>query len=308
MYTSVFSASSRIAIAVVVGLAASGQVAFAVPQATTQVSKFCELRGGVAGFDQELNVMRPIAQHTSCDLSGGVLESTAAARGNASAGFGPGIPRVGSASTGVEISAFEAIAEAHFMASVGFAFEIRPLAPPPVTIADVPVVFGARASGSAERSGYGIGTALGTVHMSGNGLTTTDALFEYRIDVVDPTAFDPVDQEAKIGGFDVTRSFNLYPGSTYTVVLSTACSSWAGPVGQGALATIGCAASVAPVEIGFDQAAFGAAMGSSAFPLDQYYAFDFSANLPIPEPRTYALMLAGIALVWRRVRLTCTRT
>jgi hypothetical protein len=60
-------------------------------------------------------------------------------------------------------------------------------------------------------------------------------------------------------------------------------------------ATAACSAVVDPV-LGFDQAAFDAQMGADTFPLAHNYEFVFSENVtaPIPEPRTYAMMLAGL--------------
>jgi hypothetical protein len=67
-------------------------------------------------------------------------------------------------------------------------------------------------------------------------------------------------------------------------------------VGQKAAASVQCSAAVDPL-IGFDQAAFDASMGDDTFALNQYYAFAFSENLPIPEPRVYAMLLAGLGVM-----------
>ena len=53
----------------------------------------------------------------------------------------------------------------------------------------------------------------------------------------------------------------------------------------------------------FDQASFDqylAGQGFASFPLRDYFAFEYSAGV-VPEPQTWALLLAGItALVWWR--------
>jgi hypothetical protein len=76
------------------------------------------------------------------------------------------------------------------------------------------------------------------------------------------------------------RPLDLHPNYAYGVVVSAACGLWAGPVGQDAAASARCSAEVDPV-IGFDQARFDEIMDANTFPLNEYYAFVFSENLPV---------------------------
>jgi hypothetical protein len=92
-------------------------------------------------------------------------------------------------------------------------------------------------------------------------------------------------------GFDSAMPVNLYANYTYSVQVYALCEATV--IGTG---TSVCSAMVDPF-IGFDQATFDAQMGPNTFALDQYYQFVFSPNLPVPEPETYALMLAGLGLV-----------
>lgn len=62
---------------------------------------------------------------------------------------------------------------------------------------------------------------------------------------------------------------------------------------------MGCSAAADPT-VEFDQASFDAQMGTSTFALNEYYEFAYSANLPVPEPETYAMMLAGLGLLSAR--------
>lgn len=264
--------------------------ALAVPVATTQVDKYCEVRVGGYAFDQYNSGPQPFAQTTACNLS----IPTGSAVGYASAGFGPGFPQIGVSSTSGEIATYNGIAEADFSASMQYSFEIQPIGTVPGTPPSLlPVIFSAHGEGFSYRMGYGISRSVGVAHLSGDPVSYTDGYVEFRTEVVDETAYDPVDEEYQGGGFDVTKSLNLYPNYTYNVGVSAACSMWAGPVGQDAAATIRCSARVDPF-LGFDQAAFDAIMGANTFPLNEYYQFVVSPNaVPIPP----ALWLFGSGLV-----------
>ena len=250
----------------------------AVPLATTQVSKLCELRAGDYAYDQYDSGQQTYEQATGCDLS----VPNAMAEGNGSAGFGPGIPQIGIATVGGQIGTYNGIAEANFSASVEYHFEIQPIKAVPGTPPSLlPVLFSARGQGYSQRFGYGMVSSVGVVHLYGDPLDYDDGRFEFEAYVVDETAYDPVDEEYQEGGFDETRSLDLYPNYTYGVVMTAACELWAGPAGQDADASGQCSADVDPF-IGFDQARFDEIMGANTFPLNEYYAFVFSENLPVP--------------------------
>jgi hypothetical protein len=59
-----------------------------------------------------------------------------------------------------------------------------------------------------------------------------------------------------------------------------------------------CGMAVDPA-ITLDQQAFDAAYGSNSFALADYYALNFSPNVPVPEPATALLWLTGLAVVGR---------
>ena len=253
----------------------------AIDPATTQVSKLCEVQAGAYDLDQYSSGLQQYEQTTSCELS--VLN--ASAEGHATAGFGPGIPQVGVAGAGADIWTYNGMAGANFAANVQYYFEIQPIKVVPGTPpALLPVLFSARGQGYSHRFGYGLSTSTGTVHLTGAGLAFDDARFEFEAYVVDETAYDPVDEESQVDGFDDTKFLNLYPNSTYHVYVSASCSLWAGPVGQNADAYVNCWAEVDPF-IAFDQSTFDAIMGTETFVLEEYYKFVFSENLPLPPKK-----------------------
>jgi hypothetical protein len=249
----------------------------AVPLATTQVSKLCEVRAGDYDLDQYDSGQQTYEQATGCNLS--VLDGTA--EGNAGAGFGPGVPWIGITTVDAQISTYNGIAESDLSASVQYHFEIKPVKVAPGTPpALLPVLFGARGKGYSQRLGYGLSRSIGVVHLYGDPLDYDDARFEFEAYVVDETAYDPIDEEYQERGFDEMRPLDLHPNYAYGVVVSAACGLWAGPVGQDAAASARCSAEVDPV-IGFDQARFDEIMDANTFPLNEYYAFVFSENLPV---------------------------
>jgi len=264
-------------------------LAFAVPVATTQVSKYCEVRVGGYAFDQYDSGQQPFEQTTACNLA----TPTGSAQGYASAGFGPGFPQIGISSTSGQIATYNGIAEADFSASVQYSFEIQPISTVPGTAPSLlPVIFGAHGEGYSWRSGYGLSSSVGVVQLYGAPLNFDDAYFRFDTNVVDETAYDPIDEEYQGGGFDGMKFVNLYPNYTYGVVLSAACSMWAGPVGQDAAASIRCSAQVDPF-LGFDQTAFDAIMGNNTFQLNEYYKFVVSENV-VPIPPAVWLFGSGL--------------
>lgn len=282
--------------------AAAGSVAVhaQVPLATTQVGKSCEVISGPLAYDQYSSPVEIFEQATACLLQ----VPNGSALGSASAGFGPAVPQVGIATAAANVSAYEAIARADLAASVLYHFEIQPIDPdalPGNAPALLPVAFSASGEGTASRSGYGLARSQGEVNLFGNGLSYPDGFFRFEASVVDETAYDPVDEEYQEASFGETRFLNLYVNDTYNVTLSAACSTWVGPVGQGAPASAGCTAQVDP-HVRFDQAAFDLQMGDQTFVIEDYYQFTFSQNLPVPEPAVLPLMGVGLAAVALAVR------
>jgi hypothetical protein len=291
------------ALFVMVTVGGGASVHAQLPLASTQVSKSCEVISGPLAYDQYSSPIEIFEQATACQLQ----VTSGSALGSASGGFGPATPQVGIATVAANVSAFEAVARADLSGSVLYHFEIQPIdpaTPPGAAWSRLPVAFTARGSGTALRSGYGLARSQGEVNLFGNGLSYPDGFFRFDASVVDETAYDPVDEEQQGQSFGETRSLNLYINDTYNVTLSAACSTWVGPVGQGARASAGCTAQVDP-HIRFDQAAFDQQMGDQTFVLDDHYRFAFSQNLPVPEPAALPLMaagLVGVALAVRRRR------
>lgn len=267
--------------------------ALSLPLATTRANSYCELRVGGYAFDQDVGFSAPYEQTVLCNLT----IPTGTIDGYASALFGPGIPQVGNLSASAETTTNNGIAEANFGAYLQYFFEIRQFATPPgLPLTRVPIRFGGKGEGLAHRFGYAISRAIGQVHATGDLLAYDDALFKFDIQVVDEIAYDPVDEETLQAGFDSFKRLSLRPSSVYTVTLSTGCATSASPYGQNAAASTLCNAQVGTY-VGLDQAAFDDLMGPNSYTLTDYYRIDFSENLPIPEPRVYTLMLAGIGLI-----------
>jgi hypothetical protein len=82
-------------------------------------------------------------------------------------------------------------------------------------------------------------------------------------------------------------------GGAYTITVRSQCSADASGSGaEPTVATAHCTANAHIDFLSFDQAAFDVAMGSSSFPLADYFAFEQSANLALPVPA-----LAPVAIV-----------
>ncbi len=127
-------------------------LAFAVPVATTQVGKLCEARAGAGDFDQYDSGFQPFGQATACNVYAvgeyAGQPSIASGAGYASAGFGPGFPQIGTASASAQVTAVNAIAEAHLAGSVQYYFEIQQLQTPPVEPPQgLPAIFSASGEG-----------------------------------------------------------------------------------------------------------------------------------------------------------------
>jgi hypothetical protein len=111
-----------------------------------------------------------------------------------------------------------------------------------------------------------------------------------------------VTQSVPLDGTEV--DVMLTPGAGYTAELSAGCQasasslsnqgeeSWPGGGVQNGYGSSSCQDVVDP-HFKFDQAAFDAEMGANTFPLDEYYAFDYSPNLT-PEPSSFLLLGSGL--------------
>jgi hypothetical protein len=105
--------------------------------------------------------------------------------------------------------------------------------------------------------------------------------------------YNNVSNGRRDASFNGSVPIDLYTGSEYGVQVAAACYA--------AGSSASCSAWVDPF-FAFDQAAFDQQMGNDTFALNEYYQFVFSPNVPVPEPETYALMLAGLGLVGFVVR------
>jgi hypothetical protein len=251
--------------------------------ATTQVDKKCQVMGPTGWvLDQYNPGSQQYEQNTTCYLSG--AEGTA--QGYASALFGPGIPQIGLTSTSATITAPTYAAEADFVASITYRFEIQPIGQDP-GISQIPVLFSADGQGNAITGTGSTARTAGYVDLIGNGLSYGDANFVFDLYLTENQVIG--------GAFSDTKNLNLYPSNsygtnTYTVIMSAVSEAY----GLSASST----AAVDPF-IGFDQAAFDAMMGSNTFALNQYYMLVFSTNLPlpqtaVPEPSTPLLLGSGL--------------
>jgi hypothetical protein len=283
----------RLALALAAASIAAPSYSFAVPLATAQVSKFCEVQGGDYGIDQVDSGQQLVGQATSCNLtvSGPTPwgPGSAHAEGDASAGFGPGIPQIGITRAGAQIAADNGTGNAIFTSTIQYSFEIQPInGTPPNAPSLVPILFSAQGSGFAQSiasvGGRGsMARAEGITYIYGTPLYYGDTLFHFNVQ-----AADDLNGATVSGGFDGTRPASLYTNYSYGVIMTAWCQAYG--------LSASCSAAVDP-SVSFDQATFDAQMGTNTFALDQYYQFVFSPNLPVPEPEAYALMLAGLGLV-----------
>jgi len=273
--------------------------ATAVQLATTQVGYVCQALG--VADDYFYGDPLPIAQNTSCNLSGSGNTAwgpyIAHAEGNTSSEFGA-IPQIGIATASTSASSDNGTASSYIYSNIQLYFQtqlINSQIDPGLNF--IPVLISAEGAGHSDRTGFGLAESKGTVQVSGSNLNFQPLLFEFDAYVVDEIAFDPVDSENQTDSFDGSESVSLITGDVYTVTIFSSCESWVAPIGgQSAGATAGCTSWVDPF-FAFDQAAFDQQMGGDTYRLDEYYQFVFSPNVPVPETETYALMLAGLGLV-----------
>lgn len=210
----------------------------------------------------------------------------------ASAGFGPGFPQIGITSASAQVTAVNAIAEAGLVGSVQYYFEIQSLKAAPAGSPQVlPALFSAVGAGQISNDADSLARAQGIAGLSGP--VGNQAWFSF-----DLTGFPTT------GGFDQTASLTVYPntygGATYVVVMSAACGTWASTA---ASSSATCSSTVGPSFLGFDQATFDVTMGADTFPLNEYYAFAVSENVPLPPTVwLFGSGLLGLIAVARRHR------
>ena len=255
----------------------------ATPLATTQVAKLSEVLGPLGYVtDQYDSGQQTYEQATASNLSVG----DAMAEGYASAGFGPGIPQIGIASTSAQVSSANGAAKANFVASVLYFFEIQPIGPDQ-GISQIPVLFSANGQGTAVTGAYSTARTAGYVALFGNGVSYDEASFVFDLYLVENQSVE--------GNFNEnTKQLNLYPSDIYGVTMSAVSETYG--------LSAGSTAEVDPFIV-FDQSTFDAymaSMGQSTFTLNEYYRFVFSENLPLPPtavPEPGILILLGLSMV-----------
>lgn len=286
---------SSLITAAFVGLMASPS-AMAVQLATTAVGKLCEVQATPEAFTDQLGNFPSTnaLSTTSCNLTasgsttylGLPVNTYAHAEGSASAGFGI-LPQIGLTSVIASANSTYGSANAGFSSHVQFYLEIQPIGTLPGTAPSlIPILLSASGAGSAVASDNSLATTLGVVDIYGAGLAgaTDEFSFEKR-NLANGTWGD---------SFDGSVSIDLYTGSAYGVLVEAACSITS--LGSATGTSGSCSAWVDP-SFAFDQASFDQQMGNDTFALNEYYQFAFSPNVPVPEPETYAMLLAGLGLV-----------
>jgi hypothetical protein len=96
--------------------------------------------------------------------------------------------------------------------------------------------------------------------------------------------------------YDIRRDSLTATTYSYRVTLAATASAFAGTATGTEESSV--SVMVDPI-MGFDQAAFDTMYGTLSFQLSDYYTMEFSPNLTaaIPEPETYAMLLAGLGLL-----------
>lgn len=272
-----------------IALALAAPFVWAVPApATTQVGKLCEVQAGGYDIDQLGNTGLPVDQAIACELLvSGTLPYTneptsAYVVGSAAAGLGPAIPDSGTTRAASHAEAVKGRAVADLLAEVDYSFQILLSDPVPGTAPPLlPVLFGARGSGSVAQGGDSITRARGGAELFGPPLATHEAYLHFDLN------------QTLAGGFNDTLSIDLYPNQIYQVQVYAICEATV--IGSG----FGSCGAEADPRIGFDQTRFDTLMGAGTYRLDEHYRFEFSSNLPVPEPGVGWLMLCGLPLlVW----------
>lgn len=291
---------SSLITAVFVGLMAPSS-AMAARDATTFVGKLCEVQATPEYFIDQLGNTPSTSElsTTSCNLTasgttfynGEYVNTYAHAEGSASAGFG-NLPQIGLTSAGASTVSTYGDASAGFSSGVQFFLEIQPIGTLPGTAPSlIPILLSATGSGYAEASNdRSLATTLGIVDIAGWQLPSgREFSFEYR----------NVSDGRQDASFNGSVSIDLYTGLEYGVQVEAACST--ASLGSATGTSASCSAWVDPL-VAFDQAAFDQQMGIDTFALNEYYQFVFSPNVPVPEPETYAMLLAGLGLVGAAAR------
>lgn len=168
---------------------------------------------------------------------------------------------------------------------VSFYYAVDQIRAPGTVSSKIPVYFHAQGEGSSTVDGSASATFSAFVQGVGDG-------FPYSL-------FQLGGSGSASDSFNQRTTLWFAPG-TYGGSIGAGC----GLIGEGSVdgeghavtGSASCNVAIDPT-LGFDQAAFDLAMGANTFRLDDYYRLSLSPNLPVPEPQTVALMLAGLGVL-----------
>lgn len=177
-------------------------------------------------------------------------------------------------------------------------FRITELAPAPIDISEIPLLFSANAEGYLKGDSWLLYGSYSAYARMGYGDTWQGFSFVHR---------DQVAGSSDSFSGSKTISLTTAPDAVFRLFVSADCEATAhgGYVGvplHGGYATTGWAecSSVVDPWLSFDQGAFDALQGPDSFRLSDYFGLEYSANVPtspaaVPEPSAFSLI--GLALV-----------
>jgi hypothetical protein len=190
-------------------------------------------------------------------------------------------------------------------ATLDYFFTVVSLAPPPTTVADIPLSFTDSGSlNSAIPASFGVvGSAATVLNSFTGGVTVGSSTFA---------------ADSAFQAFDGSNLFKSY-GQTYRVDFHFSglpnAQTPVAHVGLDAQCTVtdealgsasGDCTAIADPFVGFDQAAFDQLMGDKTFNLSDFFKIEVSSGLEaaagVPEPASWALMIAGFGLTGAMLR------